>query len=40
MFAIFLVEFKDYQHKPREKLERKTRLDLVNFNNYDRKVAF
>ena len=37
MFTVSLVQFKDYQHKQREELERKTRLNSVDFYNFDRK---
>ena len=34
-FIVSLILFKDYQHKQREKLERKTRLNSADFYNFD-----
>ena len=39
MFAVSLFQFKDYQHKQREELKRKSRLNSVDFYNFDQKVA-
>ena len=39
-FVVSLVLVKDYQHKQREKLERKTKLNSADFYNFGRKVAF
>ena len=39
MFAVSLVQFKDNQHVWREELDRKTRLNSVDFCNFDQKYA-
>ena len=40
MFAVSLFQFKDYQHKQKEEqLKRKSRLNSVDFYNFDQKVA-
>ena len=36
-FVVSLDWFKGHQHKQREELERKTRLNSVDFYNFDRK---